>query len=263
MRARPQNHYCRRIRRSAPPSHLGRRRMAARPDRCKLVIDVGPGHSFPQMAQGLVGAALFWTRGSRLDGEPQLFRAGELGRIVPGDQRAAGMHCEQRLTERFPPAGRASAAVSSATSAASQRILGDIEAATRRTSRTVSSGSRPAIDPQARSCRCCCSELYLVVTPFGTLFSTSPAVSPRSWRNLFELGADRACTPGLARIVTEPGPVQALPRVGSSLFGPGRARFDSGVDRWPDADPQRASGASPRHSSRAAAGATGAPRTRG
>ena len=85
------------------PSHLGRRRMAARPDRCKPVVDVGPGHSFPQTAQGLVGAALFQTGGSRLDGEPQLFRVGELGRVVPADQRTAGMHREQRLAERFPP----------------------------------------------------------------------------------------------------------------------------------------------------------------
>ena len=58
------------------PSRLFRRRMAAGPDRCKPVVDAGPGHSFPQTAQGLVGAALFKAGGGRLDGEPQLFRAG-------------------------------------------------------------------------------------------------------------------------------------------------------------------------------------------
>jgi len=102
--------------------------MAARPDRCKPVVEVGPGHSFPQTAQGLVRAALFQTDRRRLDGEPQLFRVGE--------------------------ASRASSPASSTTSAASQRILGDIEAAVRRISRTVSSGSRSAVHSQARSRRC-------------------------------------------------------------------------------------------------------------
>jgi len=57
-------------------SHLVRRRMAAGADRRRPVIDGGPGHSFPQAAQGLIGTALFQADGSRLDASIVIWTTG-------------------------------------------------------------------------------------------------------------------------------------------------------------------------------------------